>query len=83
MQLSDYGLETVADACARKGWSVKTVSNWVRLGELPAITVGTGRSAKYIVRTVDVDAMILRPRGRPKVNTDPEPKKARPRGRAG
>jgi hypothetical protein len=54
--LSDFGLETVAEVCARKGWAPKTVQNWIRWELIPVVPVGTGRSAKFLVRSSDVDA---------------------------
>jgi hypothetical protein len=65
LSLSEFGLERVADACARKGWAAKTVQNWIGKGLLPAVVLGTGRGATYLVRIEDVDAFEPPPRGRP------------------
>jgi hypothetical protein len=63
--LSTYGLETVAEVCQRKKWSAKTVQNWVNAGLLPAVVIGAGRSAKFLLRTEDVNSFTPPPRGRP------------------
>lgn len=65
LNLSDFGLETLAAACARKGWAVPTAQKWVQKGLLPVVVIGTGRSAKHLVRPRDVDAFTPPPRGRP------------------
>lgn len=75
--LSEFGLESVADACARKKWSAKSVQNWIHAGLIPAVMVGTGRGAYFFLRRSDVDAFTKPKRGRPKAV---EP---RPRGRRG
>jgi hypothetical protein len=73
LSLSEFGLELVSDACARKGWSAKTVQNWIGAGLLPAVVLGTGRGATFLVRIKDVDAFQPPPRGRPPKE---KPKKA-------
>lgn len=72
--LSEFGLEPLADACVRKGWVQRTAQKWVQDGHLAAAVVGAGRSAKYLVRTADVDAFTPPPRGRP-VKDKPAPAK--------
>lgn len=85
--LGDFGLETVAQACARKGWAAKSVQNWIRAGLIPAVAVGGGRgSGTFLLRTRDVDTFAPPPRGRPKLQQEPEsrsPKKpaAKPRAK--
>lgn len=73
--LGDFGLETVSQACARKGWAAKSVQNWIRAGLIPAVAVGGGRgSGTFLLRTKDVDAFAPPPRGRPpKVAREPAP----------
>jgi hypothetical protein len=66
LPLSDFGLETIASACARKGWVVTTTQKWVQRGLLPVVVVGSGRSAKHLLRVADVDGFTPPPRGRPK-----------------
>lgn len=63
--LSSFGLETVPQVSARKGkgWSPKTVQNWVNAGLLPAVVLGTGRGSMFLVRTVDADKFVPPPRG--------------------
>ena len=64
--LSVFGLESVPDVSARKGdgWSVRAVQNWIAAGLLPVVVVGVGRSAKFLLRTRDVDAFSPPGRGR-------------------
>lgn len=74
--LGDFGLETVAQACARKGWAAKSVQNWIRAGLIPAVAVGGGRgSGTFLLRAKDVNEFTPPPRGRPKVQPEP-PKKS-------
>lgn len=63
--LSEFGLMTVAEACAAKGWAAKTVQNWIGAGLLPAVVIGAGRSARFLLRKSDVKAFVPPPRGRP------------------
>lgn len=65
LPLSDFGLETISGACARKGWVVATAQKWVQRGLLPVVVVGSGRSAKHLLRVADVDAFVPPSRGRP------------------
>lgn len=65
LKLSDFGLETLACACDRKGWGVSAAQKWVRAGLLAVVVVGTGRSAKHLVAITDADAFAPPPRGRP------------------
>jgi hypothetical protein len=55
--LADVGLETVAEAAARRGWAPKTVQNWIARGLLAACPVGPGRGV-YLLRVADVDALV-------------------------
>jgi hypothetical protein len=64
LPLSDFGLETVQEVSQRKGWSPKTIQNWIAAELLPAVMVGSGRST-FLLRTIDVDAFTPPPRGRP------------------
>lgn len=66
LKLSDFGLETLACACDRKGWGVSAAQKWVRAGLLAVVVVGTGRSAKHLVAITDADAFAPPPRGRPR-----------------
>jgi hypothetical protein len=76
LSLAEFGLELVSEACARKGWAAKTVQNWIRAGLLPAVVLGTGRGATFLVRIKDVDDFEPPPRGRP-----PKEKPKRPVGK--
>lgn len=62
--MSEVGLETVAEACARKGWAPKSFQNWVAHGLIAAAKVGPGRGT-LLVRVADVDGFTPPPRGRP------------------
>jgi hypothetical protein len=53
--LAEFGLVTVAEACAARGWAAKTVQNWINAGLLPAVVIGAGRSARFLLRRADVD----------------------------
>jgi hypothetical protein len=55
--ISVFGLETVQEVSARKGdgWSIRAVQNWINAGLLPVVVVGAGRSAKFLLRTRDVN----------------------------
>lgn len=75
--LSEFGLESVPDVCVRKGWAAKTVQNWINGGLIPAVVIGAGRSARFLLRTTDVDAFTPPPRGRPPAVKKPAPKKVR------
>jgi hypothetical protein len=77
--LSDFGLETVAQACARMDWAAKSVQNWIRAGLLPAVSVGGGRGhGTFLLRTEDVDAFELPARGpMPKAQREPKPAAAK------
>lgn len=65
LDLADFGLETVERAAARRGQNRATVRLWVAKGLLPAVVLGAGRTARYLVRPADVDAVPLRGKGRP------------------
>lgn len=75
--LSSYALETVPEVCERKGkgWSASTVQNWIHAGLLPVVVVGSGRSAKFLLRTEDVDQFTPPARGRPPVKPAPKSRK--------
>jgi hypothetical protein len=82
--LSDVGLETVGEASARKGWSPKTIQNWINAGLLAACRVGSSRGT-LLLKTADVDAFIPPSRedgrGRPlTVRKTRKPKHAKPNG---
>jgi hypothetical protein len=77
--LAQFGLETVAEACDRKGWAHRSVQNWINGDLLPCVVIGVGKSAKYLVRKTDVDAFVPPPRGRPP--TKPNEQAANPAGR--
>lgn len=71
LKLSDFGLETTEEAAARREQTAQTVRKLVATGRVPAVVIGSGRSAKYLVRPADVDAVPVLPKGRPTL----EPKK--------
>jgi hypothetical protein len=75
ISLSEFGLETVTVACARKKWSPKSVQNWVRAGLIPAVPVGGGRGT-YLLRVADVDAFAPPARG-PKTGNQNAKKKGK------
>lgn len=68
LPLSDFGLETVEQAATRRGQSPATVRKLVADGVIPAVVIGTGRSARYLVRPGDVDKVPVRGKGAPKGN---------------
>jgi|GEM_PF-2955395 len=76
--LSEFGLMTVADVCAEKGLAPKTVQNWINAGLLPVVVVGSGRSAKFLLREEDVKAFTPPARGRP-AKEKSDPKKGKPK----
>lgn len=63
LKLSDFGLETTDEAATRRGQSQAHVRRLVADGEIPAVVIGVGRSARYLVRPTDVDAVPVRSRG--------------------
>jgi hypothetical protein len=79
--LSDFGLETTEQAAARRGQSPATLRALVAKGAIPAVVVGSGRSARYLVRPADVDAVPVRGKGAPPKPKPPAPKPA-PKTRA-
>lgn len=81
LKLSDFGLETTEQAAERRGQHPATVRKLVADGAIPAVVVGTGRSARYLVRPADVDAVPVRGRGQPPKAGEPDPPAKRPRGR--
>jgi len=74
--LSDVGLETVGEACARRGWAPKTLQNWIARGLIAACKVGSGRGF-LLLRTADVDALVppVREDGRGRPMTPRKPRK--------
>lgn len=64
--LSAFGLETVAEACERMNWRATTVQKWVRADLLPVVVIGAGRSAKFLLRSEDVDHFKKPAMGRPR-----------------
>lgn len=86
--LSEFGLVTVAEAVAAKGWAAKTVQNWINAGLLPAVVIGAGRSARFLLRRSDVDAFTAPPRGpkpgaryKPRAPGPTAPKKSSAKGK--
>jgi hypothetical protein len=77
ISLAKFGLETVADACARKGWAPKTVQNWVNAGLMPAVPVGGGRGT-FLLVIEEVNGFTPPPRGRPPLADPPQPAKKKP-----
>lgn len=73
--LAELGLCTVEEAAAKRGCDPATVRRWASRGEIPCVVVGTGRSAKYLLRVADVDAFTPAPRGRPKGPAKPKAKR--------
>ncbi len=63
--LSEFGLATVAEAAVRRECDPSTVRRWVHTGLVPAVAIGSGRSAVYLVRLADVDSVEVRPVGAP------------------
>src|SRR5262245_52930792 len=70
LPLSDFGLMTVAQACEAKGWTPTTVSRWVRAGLIPAVVIGTGKGALFLLRRSDVAEFTPPARGRPTGSQD-------------
>jgi excisionase family DNA binding protein len=66
--LADVGLMSVEEAAAVKGCDPSTVRRWASRGDIPVIVVGTGRSAKFLLRKTDVDGFTPGPVGAPKGN---------------
>jgi excisionase family DNA binding protein len=66
--LADVGLMTVEEAAAVKGCDPSTVRRWASRGDIPVIVVGSGRSAKFLLRKTDVDGFTPGPVGAPKGN---------------
>jgi hypothetical protein len=63
LKLADFGLETTEQAATRRGQSGAHVRKLVADGLVPAVVIGEGRSARYLVRPEDVDAVPVRARG--------------------
>ena len=77
--LSKYGLVTVDDAAATKGWAVRSVQNWIAAGLIPFVRAGTGRRCVYLLREEDVKTFIPPARGRPPAKKPAAKGKARPK----
>lgn len=78
LKLSEFGLMTVEEAATVRGCDPSTVRRWASRGEIPVLQVGTGRSAKFLLRKSDVDGFSPKPVGAPAGNanaTKKEPKK--------
>lgn len=80
-KLSDFGLVTVEEAAAARGWAVRTVQRWIADDLLPAVAVGEGRNRKHLLAAADVDAFTPPARGAPVGNQNAAKKKpaSRPR----
>lgn len=76
LKLSDFGLETTEQAAARRGQNGATVRKLVADGVIPAVVIGAGRTARYLVRPADVDAVPVRTRGAPAGNANAKKGKA-------
>lgn len=48
------GLISVEDAAVEKGVTVRSVQRWVTAGWIPAVVIGTGKRASYLLRRVDL-----------------------------
>ena len=66
--LSECGLETTEQAATRRGQHPATVRNWVNKGKIAAAVIGAGRTARYLVRIADVDAIPILEPGAPEGN---------------
>lgn len=81
--LSTVGLETTEQAATRRGQHPATVRNWVATGKLAAAVIGRGRTARYLVRIADVNAVPIREAGAPEGNQfarkEPAPKPTKKR----
>lgn len=66
--LSELGLMTVEEAARERGCDPSTVRRWASRGEIPVVQVGTGRSAKFLLRKTDLDAFTPRSAGAPEGN---------------
>jgi hypothetical protein len=75
LKLSEFGLETVEDAAGRRNQHPTTIRKLVADGAIPAVVIGTGRSARYLVRPKDVDAVPVRKPGAPVDNANAVKKK--------
>ncbi len=73
--LAELGLVTVEEAARMKSCDSTTVRRWARRGELPVVVVGSGRSAKYLLRKSDVDAFTPNSVGAPEGNRNAAKKK--------
>lgn len=70
LSLAEFGLETTDQAALRRGQHQATVRKWVADGRIPAVVIGSGRTARYLVRIADVDAIPVRTRGAPEGNAN-------------
>lgn len=79
---SELGLVTVAEACALRGWNVRTVQKWIADGRLEVVCAAEGRRNVYLLRRSDVEAFTEPPRGpKPKDEGPPPKKRAAPKNR--
>ena len=77
LPLSEFGLETVENAASRRNQHPTTLRKLVAVGVMPAVVVGAGRSARYLLRPADVDALPVKTPGRPTGTKDSKPRKSR------
>lgn len=69
--LADLGLLTVEDAAAAHGRGVRAVQRWIADGDLPAVVIGGGNRAVYLLRKSDVARFTPPERGRPPLEEKP------------
>lgn len=87
--LSSFGLISVEDAARRRNCDPSTVRRWASRGEIPVVVVGSGRSAKFLLRIADVESFVPGTVGAPKGNANakkepaPKPTKTRARKESG
>jgi len=71
VELSAYGLLSVADAAARRGVSARTVQRWVAIGAVPVALAAAGRNGTggvYLIPVKELDAYAPGPMGAPPGN---------------
>ena len=82
VELSDYGLLSVADAAARRGVSARTVQRWVAIGGIPVALAAAGRNGTggvYLIPVKELDAFQPGPMGAPPGNEFAKKKGAKAR----
>lgn len=62
---AEFGLLTVEEAAEIRGVDVRTVQRWIAAGSIPAVVIGSGKRAAYLVREKDVRAFSPNAVGRP------------------